>query len=88
MEEICGWDHEATASLVLGTRDTQEMYAKTRRGEITRFTGIDDPIEPPGSPEIARDTVQTSPEQSARPILSLVRPRGFVREDREENTQE
>jgi hypothetical protein len=28
-------------------RDAKGMYAKARRGEITGFTGIDDPYEPP-----------------------------------------
>jgi len=37
------------------------MYAQARRGEIRGFTGIDDPYEPPLSPEITLDTVAASP---------------------------
>jgi sulfate adenylyltransferase len=39
-------------------RDTKGLYAKARRGEITGFTGIDDPYEPPTHPEITLDTVE------------------------------
>jgi bifunctional enzyme CysN/CysC len=33
-------------------RDPKGLYAKARRGEISGMTGIDDPYEPPSSPEI------------------------------------
>ncbi len=33
-------------------RDPKGLYAKARRGEISGMTGIDDPYEPPASPEI------------------------------------
>ncbi len=73
---------------VCEARDTKGMYAKARRGEITGFTGIDDPYEPPEFAEITLGTIQSSPEQNARAILSLLRSRGFLREDREKNLQE
>lgn len=38
-------------------RDAKGLYAKARRGEITGFTGIDDPYEPPNNPELTLDTV-------------------------------
>jgi sulfate adenylyltransferase len=62
-------------------RDAKGMYAKARRGEITGFTGIDDPYEPPTHPEIALDTVAQTPEQNARDILAYLSERGFVRAD-------
>jgi sulfate adenylyltransferase len=62
-------------------RDAKGMYAKARRGEITGFTGIDDPYEPPTHPEIALDTVAQTPEQNARDILACLSERGFVRAD-------
>ncbi len=37
-------------------RDIKGMYAKARRGEITKFTGIDDPYEAPDSPDMLLDT--------------------------------
>jgi sulfate adenylyltransferase len=60
-------------------RDAKGMYAKARRGEITGFTGIDDPYEPPTHPEITLDTVARTPEENARRILAYLMQRGFVR---------
>ncbi len=40
---------------VCESRDTKGMYAKARRGEITAFTGIDDPYEPPLCAELTLD---------------------------------
>ena len=64
---------------VCEARDAKGMYAKARRGEITGFTGIDDPYEAPLSPEITLDTVQHTPEENARRIVSELMRRGFVR---------
>lgn len=61
-------------------RDTKGMYAKARRGEITGFTGIDDPYEPPESPDVELDTVDRTAEENARAILELIAEQGFVRE--------
>jgi sulfate adenylyltransferase len=57
------------------------MYAKARRGEITAFTGIDDPYEPPTHPELTLDTVVQTPEENAHRILAYLTQRGFVRAD-------
>jgi len=59
-------------------RDIKGMYAKARRGEITGFTGIDDPYEAPEHAEITLDTVAHSPEQNARRILGYLIEHGFV----------
>jgi hypothetical protein len=55
------------------------MYAKARRGEIKDFTGIDDPYEPPASPEIILDTVSATPEVNARRIVDYLISNGFIR---------
>ncbi|MGQ0602333.1 MAG: bifunctional sulfate adenylyltransferase/adenylylsulfate kinase [Anaerolineales bacterium] len=60
-------------------RDTKGIYAKARRGEITGFTGIDDPYEPPLHPEIKLDTVAHTPEENARHILDFLIQQGLVR---------
>jgi sulfate adenylyltransferase len=60
-------------------RDTKGVYAKVRRGEIKDFTGIDDPYEPPHSPEIRIDTVAHSADENARSIIAYLVGRGFVR---------
>ncbi|HZA22355.1 MAG TPA: adenylyl-sulfate kinase, partial [Dehalococcoidia bacterium] len=60
-------------------RDVKGMYAMARRGEIKEFTGIDDPYEPPVSPEITLDTVSYAAEVNARFILDYLMECGFVR---------
>jgi sulfate adenylyltransferase len=66
---------------VCESRDTKGMYAKARRGEISGFTGIDDPYEPPEHPEITLRTVSVTPEANAEQILAYLLVKGFVRED-------
>ncbi|HVR32064.1 MAG TPA: adenylyl-sulfate kinase [Acidimicrobiia bacterium] len=46
----------ATPLEVCEERDPKGMYAKARSGEITSFTGIDAPYEPPEAPDITLDT--------------------------------
>ncbi len=62
-------------------RDAKGMYAKARRGEITGFTGIDDPYEPPIHPEMTLDTVVQTPVENAHRILAYLVQHGFVRAD-------
>ncbi|NWG21210.1 MAG: bifunctional sulfate adenylyltransferase/adenylylsulfate kinase [Chloroflexi bacterium] len=59
-------------------RDTKGMYARARRGEITGFTGIDDPYEPPEMPDVHLTTTTTTPEECAWRIVSLLQERGFL----------
>jgi sulfate adenylyltransferase len=60
-------------------RDVKGMYAKARRGEITGFTGIDDPYEPPLHAEMTLDTVKCTPEENARLILEYLLEKGYAR---------
>jgi sulfate adenylyltransferase len=62
-------------------RDTKGLYAKARRGEITGFTGVDDPYEPPLHPEIKLDTIHYTAEENARRIVDYLVRRGYVRKD-------
>jgi sulfate adenylyltransferase len=54
---------------VCADRDPKGMYAKAFRGEITGFTGVDDPYEPPIDPDIILDTVSFTPEENAATII-------------------
>ncbi len=65
---------------VCESRDTKGLYAKARRGELTGFTGVNDPYEPPLNADVVCHTggVET-PEESAAKILDLLLQRGFVR---------
>jgi sulfate adenylyltransferase len=59
-------------------RDAKGLYAKARRGEITGFTGVDDPYEAPQNPEITLNTVEFNPEQNARKIIEYLEQQGLV----------
>lgn len=50
-------------------RDVKGLYKRARAGEISHFTGIDDPYEPPLHPELIIDTTQCSPEQARDLVL-------------------
>lgn len=50
-------------------RDPKGLYAKARRGEISDFTGISAPYEPPLAPEIELQTANTSVANCVAAIL-------------------
>jgi sulfate adenylyltransferase len=54
-------------------RDVKGLYAKARRGEITGFTGIDDPYEAPADAELVIDTSQVSLDDAVEQVLALLR---------------
>jgi len=54
-------------------RDPKGLYKKARAGEITNFTGIDDPYEPPENPEIEINTTGISVEDAANMILNYLK---------------
>ncbi|RMF72831.1 MAG: adenylyl-sulfate kinase [Acidobacteria bacterium] len=62
-------------------RDPKGLYRKARAGELTDFTGIQAPYEPPESPEVRIDTSAMSPEESVEHLLHALRERGFVPPD-------
>jgi len=55
---------------VLIRRDTKGLYARALRGEISHFSGISDPYEPPGAPDIVVHTDHEAVEQSTARIVS------------------
>jgi adenylyl-sulfate kinase len=59
-------------------RDVKGLYAKAFAGEITGFTGVDDPYEPPSNPELVLDTERLEPEEAASVILSKLEALGLV----------
>jgi sulfate adenylyltransferase len=62
-------------------RDVKGLYARARRGQITGFTGVDDPYEAPVNPEITLDTVSFSAEENAHKIIDYLEERGFIQPD-------
>ena len=59
-------------------RDVKGLYARARRGQITGFTGVDDPYEAPVNPEITLNTVDFSPEENARKIIAYLDEHGYL----------
>ncbi len=62
----------STPLAVCEERDVKGLYAKARAGEITQFTGIDDPYEVPDKPELVVDTSLISVDEACRKILDLM----------------
>lgn len=53
-------------------RDRRGLYARARRGELTLVTGIDDPYEPPASPDLVVHPSQDEASAVARRVLDAV----------------
>ncbi|WP_240040923.1 adenylyl-sulfate kinase [Paenibacillus ginsengarvi] len=53
-------------------RDVKGLYAKARRGELQRFTGISDPYEIPLSPDITISTLSGSLAANEAAILDFI----------------
>jgi adenylyl-sulfate kinase len=54
---------------VLVARDVKGLYERALAGEIAHFTGVSDPYEEPGSPDIIVDSSVESVEKSAAKIV-------------------
>jgi adenylyl-sulfate kinase len=63
---------------VLIARDVKGLYQKALRGEISHFTGISDPYEPPLNPEVVVDSSIESPEESATRVWNKLRDLGLI----------
>jgi len=68
----------ATPLQLCENRDVKGMYRKARDGEMNNFTGVDDPYEPPLSPELTIDTTDRTVEDCVSQILSYLTQHGFV----------
>jgi adenylylsulfate kinase len=68
----------ATVEEISAHRDPKGLYKKALAGEITGFTGVDDPYEEPSSPEIVVDTEGLEPEESAAIVIGKLEELGLV----------
>ena len=59
-------------------RDPKGLYKKARAGEIKNFTGIDDPYEPPTSPELHLRTDEMTLEQEVEAIIEYLRANEII----------
>jgi adenylylsulfate kinase len=67
VRSICKYFIEVYVNASLATcekRDPKGLYRRARSGEIKQFTGIDDPYEPPESPDSVIPTDGLTLEQS------------------------
>lgn len=53
-------------------RDVKGLYAKARRGEVKQFTGISAPFDVPEHADISIDTINATPEETAREIFDKI----------------
>lgn len=64
---------------VCESRDVKGLYTMARAGEITGFTGIDDPYEAPLNPEITLDTAANSVDKNVALIINHLKAQGYLR---------
>jgi bifunctional enzyme CysN/CysC len=57
---------------VCEARDPKGLYAKARAGELTGFTGIDDPYEPPSAPDLVIAADAVPPDAAAELVIALL----------------
>ena len=70
--------HVSTPLRICEARDPKGLYAGARAGRIDRFTGVDDPYEAPGRPDLAIDTAAVAPDIAARRVVETLERLGLV----------
>jgi adenylyl-sulfate kinase len=68
----------ATVEEIAANRDPKGLYKKALAGEVTGFTGVDDPYEAPETPELVVDTLVETPEQSLQKVMDTLQTLGFI----------
>lgn len=63
---------------VCAQRDLKGLYQKAKAGEIKGFTGVDDPYEPPLSPEVVCRTDTESVEDSVEKVMRKLEELGYL----------
>lgn len=63
---------------VCESRDVKGLYAKARAGEIRGFTGIDDPYEPPLTPEVTCYTAEETIAESVGKVMQVLAQFGIL----------
>ena len=59
-------------------RDVKGLYEKARAGQIKQFTGIDDPYEPPFTPEVECHTDRETLDESAAKVINALAARSYA----------
>ena len=64
--------HVATPFEHCEKTDRRGLYARARRGEVTGFTGVDDPYEAPEHAELTVDVTKQSIPEIVHSIILLL----------------
>jgi adenylylsulfate kinase len=59
-------------------RDVKGLYERALRGELTQFTGVSDPYEPPLHPEVIVDTDRESVQESVSKVVTALERLGYL----------
>ncbi len=59
-------------------RDVKGLYRKARRGEISNYTGISSPYEPPDSPDLEFDTATQPLNVCIRGTIDYLKEAGMI----------
>lgn len=59
-------------------RDVKGLYKRARAGEISHFTGISSPYEPPYAPDLTVETSLLSLDESVDAVLALLAQRKVI----------
>jgi sulfate adenylyltransferase len=70
--------HVATPLEACMSRDTKGLYARALAGEVSNFTGVDDPYEEPEAPEVRIDTTESSREASVELVFGRLEQLGLL----------
>lgn len=62
-------------------RDPKGLYKKAHNGEISNFTGIDSPYEPPLAPDIELDMLTMSLNDCVNTILEFLVIKGYLKNE-------
>jgi sulfate adenylyltransferase len=71
--------HVATPLEECERRDRKGLYAAARRGEVTHFTGVDDPYEAPRDADLTIDTTDVPVADAVAAVVELLERRGLLR---------
>jgi adenylyl-sulfate kinase len=64
---------------VLAERDPKGLYRRAMAGEISNFTGVSDPYEPPLTPDVVcHSDGREAPEESAAKVIARLEELGFL----------
>lgn len=61
--------HVNTPIEICEQRDPKKLYQRARKGEVSEFTGISSPYEPPEHPDLALDTSSLSIEHALEKLV-------------------